>query len=518
MDATSRRPPMSRWLTEGRTLGESLRRFTCIVVGGSDPDATADVALGIAEAQSRHREVVLGDLFGDADRFAPLRADDDPHGLVDAFDYGISLARVVRPVTGNERLQFAPTGSDVPDYAELLRHPRWQRLIGTFAETERLLVIALPIDAAGLEDLVDQTDGLVIVDSLAPARIEQTRVIATVTAPPALPPSPVVPPPIVAQAETSARTPGAITARSTIMAPPRASGSTAPRPRAPTPAPPSPRQSSTSTPAPRSSSTYGARGTSGTVTPPSRPSGRITTGGPAYRPTGIFTAFAKPAGFGAGLSILGALLIFWLANRPFSRREKSDAPAGETLPTSLKVALPPARVTPRSADPNMVDPADSGAAVYAVQIMAANTQAGAILKLQADGISLPASTYAPVEIAGTTWYKVLAGAYITRGGADSLLTSLRAGGLLDSLSPGIVVRVPYAVRVDSVRNAPTVADLLASLRSGRKLPVYALAQQSGWVWILAGAFETRSQAEAYVEKVRADGHTAELVLRQGRMF
>src|SRR3954465_1866739 len=99
-DARFPRPSMSHWLTEGRTLGESLRRFTCIVVAGRDPDATADVALGIAEAQAVHRRVVLGDLLGDARRFAPLRTGDDPHGLVDAFHYGVSLSRIARPVAG----------------------------------------------------------------------------------------------------------------------------------------------------------------------------------------------------------------------------------------------------------------------------------------------------------------------------------------------------------------------------------------------------------------------------------
>jgi len=46
------RQTMSHWLAEGRKLGASLRRFTCIVVAGPDADATADVALGIAEAQA----------------------------------------------------------------------------------------------------------------------------------------------------------------------------------------------------------------------------------------------------------------------------------------------------------------------------------------------------------------------------------------------------------------------------------------------------------------------------------
>jgi cell division protein FtsN len=48
--------------------------------------------------------------------------------------------------------------------------------------------------------------------------------------------------------------------------------------------------------------------------------------------------------------------------------------------------------------------------------------------------------------------------------------------------------------------------------------VYALAQRNGWVWVVAGAFETRTQADSYSEKIRASGHQADVVLRQGRMF
>src|SRR4051812_20816512 len=90
---------MSRWLAEGRTLGASLRRFTCIVVAGPDSEATAEVALGVAEAQAPDRRVVLGDLLDDAPRYAAFRtADDDHHGLVDALHYGTSLARITRSI------------------------------------------------------------------------------------------------------------------------------------------------------------------------------------------------------------------------------------------------------------------------------------------------------------------------------------------------------------------------------------------------------------------------------------
>jgi hypothetical protein len=433
---------MSRWLAEGRTLGVSLRRFHAVVVAGGDTGATAQVALGIAEAQATERHVVLGDLSGAA-IFDSLISDDDPHGLVDAFDYGISLSRIARPVLDHEHLQFAPMGSVPPDYPELLAHPRWAKLTSAFTESGHLLLIVLPVHAPGLDELLRHFDGLVLVNAMAPASIDGSRVIANVTLKPQAAPPP---------------------------APARATQ------RAPAPA---------------------AR--------PARPQAPV-------RETGVFTAFAKPAGYGAGLSILAAFIIFWFLNNPFSRDQ--DRGAQRPDPPSAAVAQV---VQPAAADPNLPDPADSGAVAYAVRMLSANTQAGAILQLQEYGLSMPAVTWAPVEKSGRTWYEVLAGAFITRGGADSLLTSLRAAGRLDSISPGVVVRVPYTVLIDSVRKSATISDLLVSLRM-RQLPVYALAQQNGWVWIVAGAFESRSQADSYAEKIRASVQIGDVVLRQGRMF
>jgi hypothetical protein len=449
---------MSRWLAEGRALGNSLRRFHALVVAGVDPDATADVALGIAEAQSGERKVVLGDLTGSAARFRAL-SDEDPHGLVDAFDYGISLGRVSRAMHGNANLTFIPTGSTRPDYAELLAHPRWTRVFKTFVESDNLLVLAAPVGALGVADLVNQLDGLVLVDAMAPARVESEKVMANVV----LAPQPL---PRLSQV-TSAMTDGP-----------------APVPRArPKPA-----------------------------NAPIRPS--VARPQPApRRQTTVMQAFGKPVGYGAGLSILGAFIIFWLINQPFGDNEPRTAIPG---PLSTAISAAPEVIAPRPPDPNQLNPADSGAAVYAVRMKSLNTQAGAILELGTFGRSIPAATFAPVETGGTTWYEVLTGAYTTRGGADSLLTSLRAAKRLDSLS-GVVVRVPYAVLIDSVRASATISDQLRNLFVGRKWPVYALDQRSGWVWIVAGAFGDREKADSYFEEIRAKGPVLGVVLRQGRM-
>jgi hypothetical protein len=250
------------------------------------------------------------------------------------------------------------------------------------------------------------------------------------------------------------------------------------------------------------------------VNPTIRPSVAAPTP-PVRRQTTVMQAFAKPAGYGAGLSILAAFIIFWFLNQPFGDREPRVTVPGPLervagIPAQTQAAAPP--------DPNQVNPADSGAAVYAVRMMSANTRAGAMLKLHDYWTSMSAATFAPVDKSGRVWYEVLTGAYPTRGGADSLLTSLRAAGLLDSIAPGVVVRVPFAVLIDSVRQAATISDLLKNLRDGRQWPVYALEQKSGWVWIVAGAFEKRPEADAYFEEMRATERPLGVVLRQGRMY
>jgi hypothetical protein len=459
---------MSRWLAEGRVLGKSLRRFHAIVVAGSDLDATAEVALGIADSQSNERKVIIGDLMGDSARFASIASDEDPHGFVDAFDYGISLGRVAKPVTGNSHLHFIPTGNTWPDYGELLAHPRWSRLFASFAEADNLLVLAVPLNAMSVDDLVNQFDGIVLVDGLAPGRVDASKVIANVV----LAPQPL---PRLSQV---------ISAQ-----PPELERQTPAKPAA-GPRPPARRP----------------------VNPTIRPS-VLASPGPGRRQTTVMQAFAKPAGYGAGLSILAAFIIFWLMNQPFGDREPR-----RVIPGPLeRIAGAQAAAPSATPDPNQMNPADSGAAVYAVRMMSANTRAGAMLKLQDYWTTMPAATFSPVDKSGRMWYEVLTGAYTTRGGADSLLTSLRAAGRLDSISPGVVVRVPYAVLIDSVRQAATNSDLLTNLRTGRQWPVYALAQKSGWVWIVAGAFESRSLADNYFEELRATGQPLGVVLRQGRV-
>jgi hypothetical protein len=163
----------------------------------------------------------------------------------------------------------------------------------------------------------------------------------------------------------------------------------------------------------------------------------------------------------------------------------------------------------------VANPADSlGASPFAVELMAANTQAGAILKLQKDGKNLPAATFSPAVSQGARWFKVVSGAYSNRADAESLLVSLKRRNLLRGGES--VVRLPFAFLIESVR--ATAATEMVALYADRGQPVYALRQPDGSTWLLVGAFESVEQAALYVESLRASGILPVLVYRKGRSF
>jgi hypothetical protein len=230
---------------------------------------------------------------------------------------------------------------------------------------------------------------------------------------------------------------------------------------------------------------------------------------------------------GAILTLLLIAVGLWLAYRPLSHAGKpSKGPNPDTGKALPIVAESLARdVTADTAAQSataitlahVINPEDSAsAAVYAVELMAANTQAGAILKLQQDGKILPAATFAPVLIQNARWFKVIAGAYTRRVEADSLLIGLRRRRVLDAAS-GTVVRLPFAFLIDSGVPSGAVAGMVATY-GDRGQPVYALRQPNGSAWLFAGAFESPAQSSLFAESLRASGITPVLVYRKGRSF
>ena len=437
------------WDAAARALGETLDEYHAIIVIGADPVTTGRVAIGVARGQSMRRRVAVGDLFAESPPIQELVQTDDPHGLVDSFLYGVSLTRIAHEVPGAGQLFVMPSGTEPPDYDEILPHPRWHRLTAGFREVGALLILAAPATAPHIGDLVAASDGTILVADAAPRLLPAAHVIATIRERP-----------VLVAALTTARAP--------------------------------------------------------------------TTDAVRCR-----TAWSRhkriAASAGATLTLILAGAIAWLGYRPFARTVRptiiSTPDTTKGLPRILAATSPDTAVRDSGVDtgaatigiPVVKNPGDAtSAAAFGVELMAANTQSGAILYLQHDGKNLPAATFAPVLIQGARWYKVIGGAYASRLGADSLLTELRRQHVLDP-DRGSVVRLPFAFLIDSGVPAAAVAGLVATY-ADRGEPVYALRQPTGTAWLLAGAFESSEQSSLYGESLRGPGMRPVLVYRKGRMF
>ena len=447
-------PPTRRpfdWDAAGRELGEKFGEYNAVVVAGLDPVATGRVAVALARAQSGHRRVAVGDLFAESPPIQALVHTDDPHGIVDSFLYGVSLTKIARQVPEAGQLYVMPSGTEPPTYEEILPNPRWHRLSAGFREVGALLVLAVPPSAPQLEKLVAATDGVILVGDSAASQIPLARVIGSVREPRQRPPAPII--------------------------------------------------------------------------------GLARESGGMSR--GRLAAFG-----GIGLTLVAAGVAAWLAYRPLagsvpaSRKEPDCAAlAASGHPCVPKPGQPTVAMTPDSARsdstrdstkatvvvpsvPAVANPGDSAAAApFAVQLIAENMQAGAILKLQQDGKNLPAATFSPVIIQGVRWFKVVSGAFATSAGADSLLSRLRQRKVLRD---GSVVRLPFAFRIDSGVPASAVAALVPTyIEHGQ--PVYALRQADGTAWLLVGAYESPEQAALYLESLPS-GTRPVLVYRKGRSF
>jgi hypothetical protein len=229
---------------------------------------------------------------------------------------------------------------------------------------------------------------------------------------------------------------------------------------------------------------------------------------------------------GIALTVVIALVAAWLAYRPLAGSSfTTRGPKPDTTQGLKKVvAINPdtaVRIAPAGGAaavtvdvPIVANPADSSvAAAFAVELVADNTQAGAILKLQQDGKDLPAATFSTVLISGVRWFKVVSGAYSNRAGADSLLEVLRKQKKL----VGEVARLPFAFLIESGVKPTAVPGMLAQ-HADHGLPVYALGQDDGTAWLLVGAFESPEQASFYAISLRSSGIIPILVYRKGRMF
>ena len=170
----------SVWEAAGSRIAGALDGASAVVVLGHDPIATASVALGIGRAQASHRRVVVGDLIGDVAPLRELVTDDDPHGITDAFLYGVSLNKIARQIDTAGNLHVLPTGSEAVVQEDILGNDRWRRLAGGFHEVGALMLVAAPAAIPGVEALIGMLDGVVLVGGAA-SPAPNARVFAEVS-------------------------------------------------------------------------------------------------------------------------------------------------------------------------------------------------------------------------------------------------------------------------------------------------------------------------------------------------
>ena len=171
------------WEDAGRQIAPLLGSYSAVVITSSDPVAAAHVALGIALAEAKHRRVVLADLVGDLSPIRSLVKEEDPHGISDSFLYGLSLNKIGYEVEGAANVYIMPSGTDPTIGDEIFRSARWKKLAVGFAETGALLLLVARSDAPGLAELVEQTDGAVLVRDAQLAAAPSALVLARVPAP-----------------------------------------------------------------------------------------------------------------------------------------------------------------------------------------------------------------------------------------------------------------------------------------------------------------------------------------------
>ncbi len=192
-----------------------------------------------------------------------------------------------------------------------------------------------------------------------------------------------------------------------------------------------------------------------------------------------------------------------------------DAPVVSTAEATPVEPVPTDTITL----PPVVNPEDEAIARnFAVELVAANTLAGANSRLVMRGQELPAPTLAPVQLTsdGRPWFRALTGAWHERDEAQAWLDALRDRGLLRQ-DVGRVLRVPYALLLASGIRPPDVPAALARW-DAVGIPAYALVQDDGSARVFAGAFETSGQAALLAKSLRDLGTAPVVAFRTGRTF
>ncbi len=183
MTAESGSRQATGWEEAGKSAAPMINNYFAVAVVSSDPLAAAEVALGMARAESRHRRTVVGDLVGDLAPLSELVQSDDPHGISDSFLYGISLSSIGREVPNEKNLVVMLSGTEPVFDEEIIANRRWERLAAGFGEVGALLILVAQADSPGLDALLDRLNGVVLVKDAELPAAPEALVLARVAAP-----------------------------------------------------------------------------------------------------------------------------------------------------------------------------------------------------------------------------------------------------------------------------------------------------------------------------------------------
>lgn len=434
-----------------------------VLVTGADPVAAAQAALGIGRVQSRTRRVAIGDLVGDVEPLQQLITGDDAHGIIDSFQYGVSLNKIARQVDDAGMLFVMPTGTEPTVTTDILRNDRWRRLAGGFREVGALLILVAPSDAEGVKDLATMLDGVVLVGSASSMlAVPRHSVLAHIDAP-------------VATAAAPAA--GTLAAAAVpVMLPPH-------------------------------------------HTDEQRPIAPVPPGGNAMQRKVLVAAgvvIALIAGwFIAGRPGMPGAPARSVPSAELTKVTDSIAAANQVTPDGAPVA--PAPELPPTA--RAENPQDSlQAAPFGVVIVATNDEAQALARWADLGLKLPAGTITMVRVRGERgrFFQMEAGAFTKAKQADSLLNALRASGKL-AADAGRVIATPYALMLEK-GVGKAAAQNVANGYGQRQIAAYPLLQADGTATIFVGAFESPDQAVPLMSELLAKGVNATLYYRTGRSF
>jgi hypothetical protein len=441
--------------------------LTAVAVVGSEPVSTGAAALDLARAEARHRRVMIVDLIGDAPPLRAVVATDDPHGVSDAFTYGVSFGVIARHTTVHPNVSIIPSGTEPIPFAAVLPSARWTQLIDQVRARGELIVFAILSSTPAMGSLTDRVDCVIA----APSRLHEVleAVLAAATTPGDAKPE------TVPQVVTTPRP-----ARRPVLAP-----------------------------TPGSRFDFSNRTLIGTVTAIAAIVLVAFGWGVMHRNGGVPRANPAP-----GRN----------SNRADTETSSAQLAAGADSTAAAQgaseVSAAAAAAAADSAPANV--PLDSASwAIYAARVATYPTFVEALRALRKLKPGHLAVTITPIvrsnepagtERGATPVFALMVGAEHTMAPLDTLVAhwSFQSG-----FAPSIVVHAPFGLLLAGGLPTDSARHLAASLLK-RGVPAYVLVTPTGGGRVYAGAFDSADQATPLATSLRAIGLVPVVAYRTGR--